>query len=206
MATISKSLATRLVALTNQFPTSPPPAGERIPIRDILHTIIQVDTTTCTESDPKQGDYHSHAPSIRTPSHQLTNDGRLVKGTQPTPCFSLAHANFWADALCSKFAALAPTHRTPTHKHCPNIAYPTYKYTLTLGDKVIDNRTTETLKDRYYQHLCTGFGRRLVAGWLARYIHLIHKPHDTFPTNSITRPLLLYTAPSHTRALRSNTT
>ena len=94
MATISKSLATRLADLTKQFPTSPLTTAERIPIQDILHTIVQVDTATCTESDPKQGDYHAHAPSIRSPSHQLTNDGRPIKGTQPIPCFSLAHANF----------------------------------------------------------------------------------------------------------------
>ena len=98
------------------------------------------------------------------------------------------------------------TNHSHTHPPHRDIAYPTYKYVLMLGDRVIDNSTTETIKDCYHQHLRTGFGRRLVAGWLARYIHTIHKPHDTFLTNSITRPLLLYTAPSHTRALRSNTT
>ena len=114
--------------------------------------------------------------TIRTPSHQLTNDGRPLRGTRPTPCFSLAHANFWADALCSKFTALAPTHETSIHKHYPNTAYPTYKYTLTLGEKVIDTNTTETIRDRYYQHLRTGFGRRKVAGWLTRFIHMVYKP------------------------------
>ena len=52
----------------------------------------------------------------------------------------------------------------------------------------------------------TSLGRRKVAGWHARYLDKIYKHQKSFPEIGITRELLIYTAVSHTRALRCNRT
>ena len=82
----------------------------------------------------------------------------------PIPCFVAAHANYWADAMCTKFTTAHRTYMKPIHKHCPSIPYPSPRYTLTIGPDAIKSNTPNTIADRYHEHILIGFGRRLVAG------------------------------------------
>ena len=141
LSTISKSLAHRLLrdlALHDDslrsMDANPDPA-----IAHVLNTLPS--PVPDPTKPPPLLDTHPNLPSLKVKSHQLTDTGLPNHGKAPAPCFSIAHANFWPDRICAKFASqITHTHTRPTI-HCPRIPYPSLRYTLTLGPMEIDAAT-----------------------------------------------------------------
>ena len=147
-------------------------------------------------------DIHTTFPSFKVKSHQLTAAGIPKPDHPPHPCYSIVHSNYWADIICTHFTEMVLTYKLPIHSHTPTNPTPSHKYALTIGAKLIDKSTTDTIQHQYHNHINHGLGRRVVTGWCARYAPTTYKPVHTFPERGITRPLLLNTAVSHSRALR----
>ena len=130
------------------------------------------------DEDTTPGDTHTHMPSIKVQSHHLKDDGTPKQKGAVHPCFSIAHANYWPDRICTRFTEQHTTYTQPIHHHCPQIPNPSLRYTLTIGPNAIDAATPKTIQQHYQNHIKTALGRRPVTGWQIRYIHKIYK-HTT---------------------------
>ena len=195
-SSISKHLAVRL---QHTFPTQPPPPLDPL----ITHAVTTMPQSEDMQAkEPQVIDLHTTFPSFKVKSHQLTATGEPKPKQLPLPCYSIVHSNHWADTICTFFTNKVLTYKLPIHSHKPSNPTPFHKYALTISDKLIDKSTTDTIQHQYHDHINHGLGRRAVAGWCARYATTTYKPIHTFPATGITRPLLLYTAVSHSQALR----
>ena len=127
LATVNKSLALRLERLLKILPNNL--QNQDNVIRHVHYTMPLNYEGTKT---PPTSNKHHHAPSIKTPLHQLKPDGDPHTTRDPMPCFLMAHANHWVVTICTKFTNDYDIYVRSIHSHCPTIPYPALKYVLTI--------------------------------------------------------------------------